>query len=60
MSKVYLVYFYFFGSGFASLGTLIRYIENQEKHHQKISFKDELLELLKKYDVDYDERYLWD
>ena len=36
------------------------YIENQKEHHQKKVFKDEYLELLKKYNIDYDERYLWD
>ena len=37
-----------------------KYIENQKIHHKKVSFKEELLAFLKKYDVDYDERYLWD
>lgn len=35
------------------------YIENQKKHHQKLSFKEELIAFLKEYGVDYDERYLW-
>lgn len=35
-----------------------KYILDQELHHQKISFKEELLLFLKEYDVDYDERYL--
>ena len=38
----------------------ISYIENQEKHHQKLSFKDELRIFLNEYGVEYDERYLWD
>lgn len=37
-----------------------RYIANQEQHHQKKSFKNELRGLLKKYEVEYDERYVWD
>ena len=37
-----------------------RYIENQKAHHAKGSFKDEYLELLKKYKVEYNEKYLWD
>ena len=37
-----------------------KYILNQEKHHLQTSFKDELLVFLKEYQVDYDERYLWD
>jgi putative transposase len=30
------------------------------EHHQKISFQDELREMLRKYGVAFDERYLWD
>lgn len=37
-----------------------RYIENQETHHAKQSFQDELRALLRKHGVEYDERYLWD
>jgi len=37
-----------------------RYIINQEKHHLKKTFKEEYLEFLDKYKVDYDERYVWD
>ena len=36
------------------------YIANQEEHHQKVSFKDELRSFLTKHHVQYDERYLWD
>ncbi len=39
---------------------VIRYIENQHEHHRKKDFKKEFLELLNKYSVDYDEKYLWD
>jgi len=39
---------------------LIKYIDNQEVHHQKISFQDEFRHLLKRYHVDFDERYIWD
>lgn len=35
------------------------YIENQEEHHKSVSFQDELRALLKKYKVEYDERYIW-
>jgi putative transposase len=40
--------------------TVIKYISNQRTHHNSISFQDELRSFLKKYKVDYDERYLWD
>jgi REP element-mobilizing transposase RayT len=36
------------------------YIENQEDHHQTMSFQDELRELLRRHGVNFDERYLWD
>ena len=36
------------------------YIINQETHHRKISFQDEYRAFLKKYDIEYDERYVWD
>jgi len=36
------------------------YINMQEEHHAKKSFQEEYREFLKKYSVDYDERYLWD
>ena len=38
----------------------IEYIRNQEEHHQREGFQDEYRRLLKKYDVNYDERYVWD
>jgi REP element-mobilizing transposase RayT len=37
-----------------------RYIANQKEHHKKRTFKEEYLAFLKKYNVDYDERYVWD
>ncbi|MCP3996044.1 MAG: transposase [bacterium] len=39
---------------------LRNYIANQKKHHRHESFQDELRRLLRKYDVEYDERYVWD
>lgn len=43
----------------SQLGRIITYINNQEKHHQKESFNDEYLILLKSYDVEYDENFLF-
>jgi putative transposase len=40
--------------------TVINYINNQEEHHKKRSFKEEYLEILQKNDVDFDEKYLFD
>ena len=35
------------------------YIRDQEVHHKKVTFQDEYRAFLKKYNVDYDERYVW-
>ena len=49
-----------FSVGPADLDALTAYIDAQEMHHRKITFQDELRAFLKKYGVEYDERYLWD
>jgi REP element-mobilizing transposase RayT len=36
-----------------------KYIENQKEHHKTVTFKDEYTQFLKKYDVDFNESYLW-
>jgi putative transposase len=36
-----------------------RYIENQEEHHRKMTFKEEYLLFMKEYGIDYNENYLW-
>ncbi len=36
------------------------YIANQHIHHSKVTSKEEYRSLLKEYDVEYDERYVWD
>ena len=38
----------------------VRYIQNQAVHHRRKSFKNEFLDFLKKNEVVYDERYVWD
>lgn len=35
------------------------YISNQEKHHRKMSFKEEYILFMKKYGVDYNEKFIW-
>jgi REP element-mobilizing transposase RayT len=39
---------------------LMKYIENQKDHHSRKSFKEEFIDLLKKYNMGYNEKYLWD
>lgn len=44
----------------SEVDTVIAYIANQHEHHIKRTFQDEYRAFLKKYKVDYDERYVWD
>jgi REP-associated tyrosine transposase len=41
-------------------GRVVRYISTQEDHHRKRTFKQELIGLLEKHGIAYDERYIWD
>ena len=38
--------------------SVIRYIADQEKHHRRVTFQEELIAFLKKNGVSYDERYI--
>ncbi len=49
-----------FSVGPADLDSLLHYIDCQEEHHKRFDFQEELLALLGKYRVEYDERYVWD
>jgi putative transposase len=44
----------------AEIDVVIRYISNQKEHHKKRSFQDEYRAFLVKYEIDFDERYVWD
>jgi len=44
-------------SGVDDLG---KYIANQKEHHRHRTFQEEFREFLKRYEVTYDERYVWD
>ena len=48
-----------FSIAYSQIEAVRAYICNQEEHHRKMSYQDEVLTLLKKYDVPFDERYLW-
>ncbi|RLA57224.1 MAG: transposase [Gammaproteobacteria bacterium] len=41
-------------------GKVRRYVQNQKEHHKKVPFQDELILLLDKHGVEYDQRYIWD
>ena len=44
----------------AEINIVTQYIANQHQHHSKKAFKAEYISFLKKNDVDFDERYVWD
>ncbi len=48
-----------FSYGHSQLDTIIRYIQNQEKHHSRRTFKDEYLTLLRKFDIAFDDKYVF-
>jgi REP element-mobilizing transposase RayT len=49
-----------FSIGWSQLEELIRYIDRQEQHHGTQTFEQEYRELLRKYHMEFDERYVWD
>jgi REP element-mobilizing transposase RayT len=49
-----------FSYSHSQIDDVIKYINTQEDHHKMLSFKDEYLILLKKFDVEYDPKYLFD
>ncbi len=48
-----------FSLGKSQLDVIIKYIENQQEHHKQSSFREEYLQFLKEYEVEYDERYIF-
>jgi putative transposase len=36
-----------------------KYIKNQERHHQRLGFQEEFVVLLRRHEIEYDERYVW-
>ncbi|TKG95399.1 IS200/IS605 family transposase [Puteibacter caeruleilacunae] len=44
----------------SQISNVANYIENQEEHHKKITFKDEYLKILKDFNVDYNPKYLFE
>lgn len=49
-----------FSYGRSQLDTIYKYIANQEIHHKRRTFRQEYTELLKKFEIEYDEKYLFD
>lgn len=42
----------------SQMNTLIDYVNNQEEHHKRKTFKEEYIELLKKFEIEFDEKYV--
>ncbi len=49
-----------FSIGFSQVKAVRNYIAGQEKHHRTVTFQDEFRELLRRYEIEFDERYVWD
>jgi len=49
-----------FSIGQSQVKTLTRYIGRQKEHHRRVTFQNEYRKFLKVYEVEYDERYVWD
>ncbi len=44
----------------SSRDEVIKYIADQERHHQKMSYQEEFRKLCKRHGIEIDERYVWD
>jgi putative transposase len=49
-----------FSYGHSQLNSIIRYIQNQENHHSRRSFRNEYLTLLRKFDIAFEDKYVFE
>ncbi len=49
-----------FSIGQSQAARVQRYIQSQKQHHRRVKFQDEFRKFLKKYQIEYDEKYVWD
>ena len=49
-----------FSYGHSQIDSVIQYIQNQETHHKKLTFKEEYVNFLEKFNVEYDKQYVFD
>jgi putative transposase len=52
--------YFAFSIGESGTDALRAYIANQKEHHKTVDFKDEMRTFLRKYGINWDERYIWD
>ena len=43
----------------SNVAQVLKYVANQEQHHRRVTFKDELVDFLGKHQIVYDQRYIW-
>lgn len=49
-----------FSYSHSQIDTVIKYIMNQKEHHRKLTFKEEYIDFLKKFEIEHDEKYLFE
>ena len=49
-----------FSIGQSNVASLKRYIKNQKQHHRRVTFQEEYRKFLKAYEIEFDERYVWE
>ena len=48
-----------FGVSKSNIAAVVRYTQNQERHHRRMTFEEEFVALLKKQGIEYDPRYVF-
>lgn len=48
-----------FGVSKSNIAAVVRYIQNQERHHKRMTFEEEFIALLEKHGIEYDSRYVF-
>ena len=49
-----------FSYSYSQIDSVIKYVMNQKEHHNKKSFRNEYVEILKKFEIEFDEKYLFE
>lgn len=49
-----------FSVSHSGLAEVKQYIRNQEEHHRRVSFQEEFLAFLRRHEIQFDEKYLWE
>ncbi|MBI2968257.1 MAG: transposase [Bacteroidetes bacterium] len=49
-----------FSYSHSQIDHMVKYVLNQEEHHKKMTFREEYLKFLKEFDVEYNEKYLFE